>query len=90
MLPEAPEPAAVLAELLQRPAWHERAACAGVSIDLFVIGRGYTYEAIRPLCESCGVRQECLAVALANPDLTGMWGGTSDQEHKRMRRDRVA
>ena len=60
MLPEAPDPAAVLAELLQRPEWHERAACAGLSVDLFVIGRGRQYDAVRPLCESWACARSAL------------------------------
>ena len=40
-------------------------------------------EAIRALCEGCPVRRECLDAALANPDLMGLSGGTTELERKR-------
>jgi WhiB family redox-sensing transcriptional regulator len=38
------------------------------------------------LCEICPVRQECLEVALVDPDLVGLWGGTTELERRGMRR----
>ena len=32
------------------------------------------------------MREECLATAMANPDLAGLWGGTSELERKQLRR----
>ena len=53
--------------------------------------RGRTdYEAVRALCAACPVRQECLEVALADSDLLGLWGGTTDAERRELRRSRVA
>ena len=89
MLPDAPDPAVVLADLLRRPEWHQRAACRGVGVAGFVLahgGGGYSRE----LCAVCPVRQECLAVAIADPLIDGLWGGTTPVERKRMRRARVA
>ena len=34
------------------------------------------------VCEACGVRAECLAYALADDHLQGVWGRTSDQERR--------
>jgi WhiB family redox-sensing transcriptional regulator len=42
----------------------------------------------RAICQRCLVRDECLAVGLSDPDLTGVWGGTSDQERRRIRASR--
>ena len=33
-----------------------------------------------------GTREECLAYALADKDLVGMWGGTTERERREMRR----
>jgi Transcription factor WhiB len=74
MLPEAPDPAAVLAELLQRHEWHHRAACAGVGPSHF-IDAGSQYEASRRFCATCPVRTECLETALADTTASGLWGG---------------
>lgn len=44
------------------------------------------YDEKRALCCSCPVREECLHEALANPELVGMWGGTTADERRKMRR----
>lgn len=74
-----------LEALLNRPKWHQRAACRGVGVDAFIVSRGRPYSQ-RELCEDCPVRRECLKTALADPDLQGLWGGTSEIERRRMRR----
>ena len=72
MAPEAPG----LEDYLRRPAWHQRAACRGLGVAGFVgLRREERYR--RELCAGCEVRQECLDTALADPELTGLWGGTS-------------
>ena len=40
----------------------------------------------RAVCARCEVTADCLAVALADPKLEGVWGGTSDADRRRMRR----
>jgi WhiB family redox-sensing transcriptional regulator len=78
-------PIVTLEDLLQRPAWHARAACHDASLDLFVLG---PYQSPRPglaLCEGCEVRVECLDFAMADPNLEGTWGGTTTRERRRLR-----
>jgi WhiB family transcriptional regulator, redox-sensing transcriptional regulator len=79
-----------LEDWLQRPAWHQDAACRSVGPDAFIRSPKADYGATRPLCDGCAVRQECLEAALADPDLVGLWGGTTDAERRAMRRGRVA
>jgi WhiB family redox-sensing transcriptional regulator len=90
MFPGQGEMLPSLEDFLQRPEWHERAACRGVGVDVFVVGRGEQYDTGRLLCEGCVVREECLEVALADPELRGLWGGTSEVQRKALRRQRVA
>jgi WhiB family redox-sensing transcriptional regulator len=79
-----------LEALLRRPEWHRRAACRGVGSGGFVVVQGGQYDdQARRLCGGCPVRQECLETALADPDLTGMWGGTTPVERRQMRRGRA-
>ncbi len=89
---DAPDTAAVLAVLVNRPAWHQDAACRGAAISSYVLSpaKGQWAEYDRSRCQDCPVRQECLETALANPDLAGLWGGTTPTERKAMRRERVA
>lgn len=44
----------------------------------------------RQLCAGCPIRRECLEYALANLDMSGIWGGTTDDERDEMRRMRSA
>lgn len=39
------------------------------------------------LCRNCRVMIPCLEVAYRNKDLTGIWGGTDEQERLRMREE---
>jgi WhiB family redox-sensing transcriptional regulator len=76
-----------LEDWLGRPSWHERAACRGDGAERFIRGPKAQYdEALLTLCRDCPVRQECLEAALADPDLQGLWGGTTERERREIRR----
>jgi WhiB family redox-sensing transcriptional regulator len=79
-----------LAALLRRPAWQARAACRGTGPDAFFVDRGADTSAVAKLCARCPVAGECLAFALADPNLKGHWAGTSERERIRLRRARRA
>ena len=71
--------------VLRRPEWHRRAACRGVGHSGFIVSRGEPYSR-RELCDQCLVRNDCLRFALADPELVGVWGGTTEIDRRRMRR----
>ncbi len=75
-----------LEALLGRPPWMARGACRGMGPEAFITGRGDSTAAAKATCSTCVVQSECLAFAMANPDLVGIWGGTSARERTRMRR----
>jgi WhiB family redox-sensing transcriptional regulator len=79
----------ILAELVNRPAWHADAACRGVGTATFfhvsVGGPAPTRDA-KSLCESCPVTAECLSTALDDPTTVGVWAGTTARGRKAMRR----
>jgi WhiB family redox-sensing transcriptional regulator len=72
-------------DLSTRPAWMERAQCRGEDRDLFFPSVGTPSTKARVICSTCPVRQECLAFALADSELIGVWGGTTTQERKKLR-----
>jgi hypothetical protein len=78
-----------LEDWLARPSWHARGACRGAGTEAFIRGPKDNYEAARAVCAVCPVRRECLAYALADRDLTGCWGGTTDAEPRELRRGRA-
>lgn len=66
--------------------WWELAACRGMDTNLFFPTDG-DYSALRPVCEGCDVRRQCLADAMAQDlDMYGFWGGLTPKERDRLRR----
>jgi len=75
-----------LEDLLRRPQWMARAACRGEPIGTFFLRPGGTTERAQELCARCPVRAECLAHAMADSELEGVWAGTVAKGRARMRR----
>ncbi len=65
--------------------WAERARCRGVDPRLFFPERQELPLLGLAYCRTCPVREQCLAEALAEPELKGIWGGTTERERRRMR-----
>jgi WhiB family redox-sensing transcriptional regulator len=42
--------------------------------------------AAKAVCDRCAVVAECLAHALADPRVQGVWGGTNEAERREMRK----
>lgn len=75
--------------------WRDRAACRDTDPDLFfpVGTTGVAVEEIeaaKALCQSCPVCAQCLDFALEANQEAGIWGGTSEDERRRMRSAWVA
>jgi WhiB family redox-sensing transcriptional regulator len=73
---------------LERPDWQAFAACrtADVDLDAFFPGRGDRTDEARAICATCTVRDECLEYAMENGIQHGIWGGKSERERRKMRR----
>ena len=69
--------------------WQERANCLGVDPDLFFPERGASTREAKGVCRGCEVRVECLEYALAHGEKFGIWGGLSERERRRVRRERA-
>ena len=69
--------------------WQERANCLGVDPDLFFPERGASTREAKTVCRGCEVRMECLECALAHGEKFGIWGGLSERERRRVRRQRA-
>jgi len=86
MASDDPADVEVLAQLVNRPAWHRQANCRGADPDLFFPERGDRPAQALAYCEDCSVRPECLASALEVAWTTGVWGGTTGAARKGLRR----
>lgn len=80
------EPGELLTRWVTRPGWMERAACRGEDTDAFLIERGPRTDVARAICAVCPVHAACLRYALDDPDLVGIWGGTTSRERREIRR----
>src|SRR5712692_1387932 len=69
--------------------WQEEANCLGVDPDLFFPERGASTREAKSVCRSCEVRADCLEYALRNGEKFGIWGGLSERERRRVRRQRA-
>jgi WhiB family redox-sensing transcriptional regulator len=69
--------------------WQERANCLGVDPDLFFPERGASTKEAKAVCNGCEVRMECLEYALRHGEKFGIWGGMSERERRRLRRQRA-
>ena len=69
--------------------WQLQANCLGVDPDLFFPERGASTKEAKAVCRGCTVREDCLEYALANGEKFGIWGGLSERERRRIRRQRA-
>ncbi|MGH9224344.1 MAG: WhiB family transcriptional regulator [Acidimicrobiales bacterium] len=69
--------------------WQIQANCLGVDPDLFFPERGASTREAKAVCRACVVRMDCLEYALVNGEKFGIWGGLSERERRRLRRQRA-
>jgi WhiB family redox-sensing transcriptional regulator len=65
-------------------AWHTDAACREHA-EVHWVGSdnsGPEARAAKAICATCLVQAECLAVAMADQTLVGIWGGTTTRERQ--------
>jgi WhiB family transcriptional regulator, redox-sensing transcriptional regulator len=75
--------------------WRNNAICRDTDPDLFfpVGTTGHALVQIdraREVCDQCPVKTECLEFALETNQDSGIWGGTSEEERRTIRRQIVA
>ena len=56
--------------------WQERAACFGVDPDIFFPISEEEAGPALTFCNSCRIKEECLAWALKNGERYGVWAGS--------------
>lgn len=71
--------------------WRREAACNDVDPDLFFpIGSTgpavAQIKAAKAVCDDCTVQPSCLEFALATNQESGVWGGTDEEERRRLRK----
>ena len=75
--------------------WREKASCRSVDPDLFfpVGTTGVALDQIeqaKAVCRSCDAQAPCLEFALSTNQESGVWGATSEEERRKLRKQWVA
>ncbi|QFG08440.1 WhiB transcriptional factor [Mycobacterium phage Yunkel11] len=67
--------------------WRAAALCAQTDPEIFFPEQGGSTREAKRVCGACRVSDQCLAWALAQPvNPTGIWGGTTERERRRIKR----
>ncbi len=71
--------------------WRRNAACRDTDPDLFfpVGTTGPAIEQIanaKAVCQQCEAQTDCLEFAIATNQDSGIWGGTSEEERRQLRK----
>lgn len=64
--------------------WVGDAACRGMDTNLFFPSSGQSHAEAEAVCATCPVMEQCRAYGMA--DEHGIWGGLSERERRRKRR----
>jgi WhiB family transcriptional regulator, redox-sensing transcriptional regulator len=74
-------------------AWKEDGRCRGLGERVTIVfypERGGNTKEAKAICKKCPVKQTCLDYALENNMTDGIWGGMTEGERKRLKRQRRA
>ena len=80
--------ASTLPSLIQETRWQDYANCFGVDPAVFFPESGGSTREAKEVCRGCVVREDCLEFALAHAEKFGVWGGMSERQRRRLRRQR--
>lgn len=68
--------------------WQDLSLCVQTDPDIFFPEKGGSTAPAMSVCNACPVRQQCLDYAIENDIRHGIWGGTSDNDRRRIARER--
>jgi WhiB family transcriptional regulator, redox-sensing transcriptional regulator len=68
-------------------AWQDYALCAQTDPEAFFPEKGGSTRDAKKVCRACPVRAECLEYALEHDERFGIWGGMSERERRRLKRE---
>ena len=66
--------------------WQDQALCAQTDPEAFFPEKGGSTREAKRICKACAVRDECLEYALEHDERFGIWGGLSDRERRRLKK----
>ncbi|MDY6051106.1 MAG: WhiB family transcriptional regulator [Rothia sp. (in: high G+C Gram-positive bacteria)] len=69
--------------------WQADALCAQTDPEAFFPEKGGSTRDAKRVCSECPVRQACLEYAMENDERFGIWGGLSERERRRLRKQAI-
>lgn len=69
--------------------WQADALCAQTDPEAFFPEKGGSTRDAKRVCNECPVREACLEYAMDNDERFGIWGGLSERERRRLRKQAV-
>lgn len=90
-----PEPATTTRQFQARPFWQQFASCRPEYadrpldewVDLFFPSRGESSREAKEICAECPAKAACAEHALVTNERFGVWGGSSERDRRRRRRE---
>lgn len=73
--------------------WRSSAACSGLPHSIFFPAGEATEEDVayaKEICGICPVTEDCLEFAFETNQRSGVWGGTSEEDRRALRRKWLA
>ncbi|MDR3116830.1 MAG: WhiB family transcriptional regulator [Bifidobacteriaceae bacterium] len=70
--------------------WREYALCSQTNPMAFFPDKGGSTKDAKNVCTNCVVKAECLEYALTNDIRFGIWGGKSERERRRFKKEEEA
>jgi WhiB family redox-sensing transcriptional regulator len=69
--------------------WQKRALCAQTDPEAFFPEKGGSTREAKRVCLACEVRAECLDYAMRHDESFGIWGGLSERERRRVKKQAI-
>lgn len=66
--------------------WRAAGLCARTDPDLWFSPGAVEHREAKRICRDCPVRSQCLQYAMETPVDHGVWGGLTERERRRYRR----
>ena len=66
--------------------WQPLGLCSQTDPEVFFPEKGGSTRSAKEVCNSCEVKPQCLKYALDNDERFGIWGGTSERDRRKLRK----
>lgn len=73
---------------VQELKWWDLGACRGLDSAIFYPDEDVDAAPAKEVCASCHVREACLEYAIAHRERSGVWGGATERDRRRIVRQR--